>query len=475
MTGLGYMMVAGGMSTRMGRDKASLPWMDGTLLSSLAMRAVRSYSFTHLCVVINRPLAKTEWPGRVWPVTKSGGLLRGDAYIVPTTEGMMYRWQPPDSVRIISMLVVSDRFKECGPLAGVEAGLRAITAIADAGDTALPEYYLTVSVDMPFYEPDPIVLTKWQKTVLKPDTTNISNAANIANTSSASNTSNAANIANTSSASNTSNAANASNTSNAANASNITDISNVCDTPYSFMPRQEDGRLQPLAAIYHRRCGDIAKELLEKGERRMQSLVAAVPTVYVPISSDNRRYRNVNTPLAYKEALAYAINRSRTVPIVTVTANRSKTGKTRVATELIRRLTNRGIAVGLVKSDGHGFTMDYADTDTGKATAAVAISGPNGYALLHHTPSEDSLLTLAQSMQVDVALLESRRHGSFPKIVVLRQHHMEELPCEPQEVLAIVSDGPRPLPETECRYFSFDEGEALATWLLERDIFGRRQ
>lgn len=442
MTGLGCMMVAGGMSTRMGRDKASLPWMDGTLLSSLALRAVRSYSFTHLCVVINRPLVKTEWPGRVWPVIKSGGPLQGDAYIVPTTEGMMYRWQPPDSERIISMLVVRDRFKECGPLAGVEAGLGAITAIADAGEAALPDYYLTVSVDMPFYEPDPIVLTKWQKTVLKPDTTNTSNAAN------------------------------------ASNITDTSDTSNVCDTPYSFMPRQEDGRLQPLAAIYHRRCGDIAKELLEKGERRMQSLVAAVPTVYVPIANDNRRYRNVNTPLAYKEALAYAINRTRTVPIVTVTANRSKTGKTRVATELIRRLTNRGMAVGLVKSDGHGFTMDYADTDTGKATAAgaaaVAISGPNGYALLHHTPSEDSLLTLAQSMKVDVALLESRRHGSFPKIVVLRQHHMEELPCEPQEVLAIVSDGPRPLPETECRYFSFDEGDALATWLLEQDIFGRR-
>ena len=422
MAGLGCMMVAGGMSTRMGRDKASLPWMDGTLLSSLAMRAVRSYSFTHLCVVINRPLAKTEWPGRVWPVTKSGGLLRGDACIVPTTEGRMYRWQPPDSERILSMLVVSDRFKACGPLAGVEAGLGAITAIADAGEAALPDYYLTVSVDMPFYEPDPIVLAQWQTATLTP---------------------------------------------------------NASDTPHIVMPKQADGRLQPLAAIYHRQCGKIAGRLLEKGERRMQSLVAAVPTVYVPIANDNRRYRNVNTPLAYKEALAYAINRTRTVPIVTVTANRSKTGKTRVATEVIRQLTSQGMKVGLVKSDGHGFTMDYADTDTGKATAAgaaaVAISGPNGYALLQHTPSKDSLLTLAQGMKVDVALLESRHHGSFPKIAVLRQGHMEELPCEPQEILAIVSDGPRPLPETACRYFSFDEGDALATWLLERDIFGRRQ
>ena len=421
MTGLGCMMVAGGMSTRMGRDKASLPWMDGTLLSSLAMRAVRSYSFTHLCVVINRPLAKTEWPGRVWPVTKSGGLLRGDACIVPTTEGRMYRWQPPDSERIISMLVVSDRFKACGPLAGVEAGLGAITAIADAGEAALPDYYLTVSVDMPFYEPDPIILAQWQRATLAP---------------------------------------------------------NASDTSYIVMPKQADGRLQPLAAIYHRQCGKIAGRLLEKGERRMQSLVAAVPTVYVPIANDNRRYRNVNTPLAYKEALAYAINRTRTVPIVTVTANRSKTGKTRVATEVIRRLTSQGMKVGLVKSDGHGFTMDYADTDTGKATAAgaaaVAISGPNGYALLQHTPSKDSLLTLAQGMKADVVLLESRHHGSFPKIAVLRQGHMEELPCEPQEVLAIVSDGPRPLPETACRYFSFDEGDALATWLLEQDIFGRR-
>ena len=219
MTGLGCMMVAGGMSTRMGRDKASLPWMDGTLLFSLAMRAVRSYSFTHLCVVINRPLAKTEWPGKVWPVTKSGGLLRGDAFIVPTTEGRMYRWQPPDSERIISMLVVRDRFKACGPLAGVEAGLGAITAIADAGEAALPDYYLTVSVDMPFYEPDLIVIEQWKETILAPDTTNTSNVANIANTSSASNIS------------------------SAANASNITDTSNVCDTPYIVMPKQADGRL----------------------------------------------------------------------------------------------------------------------------------------------------------------------------------------------------------------------------------------
>lgn len=79
----------------------------------------------------------------------------------------------------------------------------------------------------------------------------------------------------------------------------------------AVVPVQDDGRWQPLCALYARaRCFPVADELLASGERRPRVLVAQVRTRFV--SFDELRslrgaahfFTNVNTPQDYEQAVA---------------------------------------------------------------------------------------------------------------------------------------------------------------------------
>lgn len=91
-------VLAGGLSTRMGRDKASLPWQGEDLLHA-ALRALAPVC-DRLIVVSNRPRA----------------------------------------IALAGVSVVADRFAGCGPLAGIHAGLTAATG----------DYSFVAACDMPY-------------------------------------------------------------------------------------------------------------------------------------------------------------------------------------------------------------------------------------------------------------------------------------------------------------------------------------
>jgi molybdopterin-guanine dinucleotide biosynthesis protein A len=95
-------VLAGGLSTRMGRDKASLPWGESDLLHSVL--AALAPVCRRLIVVSNRPRA----------------------------------------VRLAGVTVVADRYEGCGPLAGIHAGLLA----------AQEGYCFVAACDMPYLRGD---------------------------------------------------------------------------------------------------------------------------------------------------------------------------------------------------------------------------------------------------------------------------------------------------------------------------------
>ncbi|MCF0153750.1 MAG: molybdopterin-guanine dinucleotide biosynthesis protein MobB [Megasphaera sp.] len=108
---LGLIILAGGHSTRMGRDKAALPWHDTDLLTDLLLRS-QSYPFTERLLSINRPYESSDLPVK---------LAR--------------------TVRL-----VTDSYPDCGPLGGLEAALYSGTC----------DFYLVLSVDLPFYDFTPV-------------------------------------------------------------------------------------------------------------------------------------------------------------------------------------------------------------------------------------------------------------------------------------------------------------------------------
>lgn len=108
---LGLVLLAGGKSSRMGHDKAALPWHETDLLTNRLLCS-QQYHFAERLISINRPYPSSSLPKK---------LAR--------------------TVRIIP-----DNYTDCGPLGGMEAALH----------NGCCDFYLALSVDLPFYDFSPV-------------------------------------------------------------------------------------------------------------------------------------------------------------------------------------------------------------------------------------------------------------------------------------------------------------------------------
>ncbi len=133
------------------------------------------------------------------------------------------------------------------------------------------------------------------------------------------------------------------------------------------------------------------------------------------------------------------------VPIISIVASRSGTGKTTFLEKLIHELTERGYRVGTIKSDAHGFDMDVPGKDTWRFTQAgskaTAIIGPNKFALIQQTNEKKDLDEVAGMIQdVDLILVEGYKMAEKPRIEVIRQEISTQIVSPPQYLIAIVTD-----------------------------------
>ena len=351
---LGLVILAGGRSSRMGRDKAALPWRGATLLTDLLLRS-QGVAFDEIVVSANR---------------------------TPDLSSL-----PPDlAARII---VVADSFQGCGPLGGMEAAFRACTC----------SYCLVLSVDLPFYDFSPVKR-------LLPELSQTS----------------------------------------------LVDL---------FLPMSEN-RPQPLAAIYKREAAlEAVQAALAAGKRRVLSIADKLAVRSLDDAGALILYENINTPSAYKDALAIDANRSRAVPVVSLSAARSGEGKTSLATQVIAELTRRGYAVAYVKSTHHHRCREKKGSDTDRALQSGAVQallcGPDDVAA--GEGKEDALLRLAQQTAADVAIVESRSHGPFPVIYI---NGPEPPPIRLDNITAVIGRGSDP----SFRYIALEPIDCLCGYIL---------
>ena len=374
---LGIIVLAGGLSTRMGTDKTRLPWGSTTLLGEMLRKAVLT-ECGEILVSINRELEESE------------------AHIIEEARSFGRHIQ-----------LVPDTIAMKGPLSGLQSALSVGTR----------EAYIVVSADMPWFSFH--WLPSWEVHI-----------------------------------------------------DAFLQGELLAMVPYVGLQEYE-----PLAAIYKRSVLDTIQESLEGEDVSMHGVLDKIPYMEMDMIEEAELYSNVNTRLSYKLAKAKSANRERSVPIVTISASQSKSGKTAVATSLINRLSQRGIVVGMVKSDGHGFSMDQEGTDTWKASQAgakaVAIAGPNGYAMVVHGESmqrQQQLIRLANEMPVDLVLLESRSHGVAPIIEVVRANHNDIRLQQLEDIVAVVTDIDDTLDgNTICEQFRFSEEDMdrLSDWILK--------
>ena len=184
------------------------------------------------------------------------------------------------------------------------------------------------------------------------------------------------------------------------------------------------GRVQPLAGFYRRELSEIFKREVLSGRRKIMSAVKKIPHELAEVE-DSANFFNVNTVGELKLARGRAANLRREIPIITVTAPESGTGKTTFIERLTERLTLRGVKVGVIKSDAHGFNLDMSGKDSYRFQEAgarsVAVVSKTGWFLVNRTSKYAELDDLIQHMKgVDIILIETRTHGTFPAIALWR-------------------------------------------------------
>lgn len=351
---LGLVILAGGRSSRMGRDKAALPWRGATLLTDLIQRS-QGVAFDEIVVSANRPPDLSALPSELSSCVR----------------------------------VVADNYQGCGPLSGMEAAFRACTC----------SYCLVLSVDLPFYDFSPV------KQILP-------------------------------------------------------ELAQMPQVDL-FLPMSES-RPQPLAAIYRRGPAlEAVQAALNAGKRRVLSIADALTVRILNDAGAPILYKNVNTPAAYKAALAIDANRRRAVPVVSLSAARSGEGKTSLAVQVIAELTRRGYAVAYVKSTHHHRCREKRGSDTDRAMQAGAVQallcGPDDVAA--GECKEEALLRLAQQTAADVAIVESRSHGPFP---VLYIDGPEPPPMHPDHITAVIGRGSDP----SFRYIALEPIDCLCGYIL---------
>lgn len=323
MPALSLLILAGGKSSRMKKDKSQLPWQDSTTLTHMLTNSY-VYPFERTVISANRIIEPQELPDFIRKKTKQRE---------HTTEYIHLS----DKRRLS---VVSDLYTDCGPLGGMEAAMRLYPS----------DCWLILAVDLPFFDFSrvPALL--------------------------------------------------------AANASE-----------YDAVIPVVDGRENPLAALYKGRVYEKIRTALADGDYRVRKIYNK-KAAFIDETPYARQYLNMNTPIAYKEALACATNQSRPVPVVSITAETSGTGKTHLTTQVIKELSDQGYKVGYVKSTHHMPSGPKQSSDTDLATRAGAVCT----ALIPDGPEKKcSIEHAAFSMPVDLVLIESRRHGLFPKLLVL--------------------------------------------------------
>ncbi len=140
-----------------------------------------------------------------------------------------------------------------------------------------------------------------------------------------------------------------------------------------------------------------------------------------------------------------ATKQSTTPPIICIVGN-SGSGKTTFIEKLIPELKLRGLKIGTLKHDVHGFEMDKPGKDSwrhkqaGASTTIISSSQKIGIVMdVNHDHKPDELLHLFSN--IDIILAEGYKRTDRPKLEIFRAEITKEpLSKEDKSLLAIVSD-----------------------------------
>ncbi len=160
------------------------------------------------------------------------------------------------------------------------------------------------------------------------------------------------------------------------------------------------------------------------------------------------------------------------IPLVCV-VGRSDAGKTTFIEKLLPELSKRGLKVGTIKHDVHGFDIDRPGKDSWRhkqaGAQATIISSPTKLALVMDTNHDHHLDELQYYFNgMDLILTEGYKRETKPKIEIFRpEAHPEPLCRGDKNLIALVSDT---VIDLGVPRFNLDDAAGVASFLKEEFI-----
>jgi molybdopterin-guanine dinucleotide biosynthesis adapter protein len=131
--------------------------------------------------------------------------------------------------------------------------------------------------------------------------------------------------------------------------------------------------------------------------------------------------------------------------IINVVGSQSNVGKTTIIEGLIKEFKSRGLTIGTIKHDIHGFDMDQKGKDTYRHSEAgsdtVIISSKNKMAVIKKVKEEISLEELIElAKDRDIIIVEGYKNSNLRKIEVYRNELCNEIITKEENLIAVASD-----------------------------------
>lgn len=166
-------------------------------------------------------------------------------------------------------------------------------------------------------------------------------------------------------------------------------------------------KIQTLSAFYHKDLQNFFMSELENNHRKILTSIKKIPHKFFEVSNE-KIFFNVNTLADLKLARGRAKNLSRKIPIISITAPCSNTGKTFFIEKILQNLN---LKIGVVKSTHHKISEENFTKDSFRFRQAGAKKIYVG---------EKFFDSVKNFSDVDLILTESRTKKFFPAILIYR-------------------------------------------------------
>lgn len=252
---------------------------------------------------------------------------------------------------------------------------------------------------------------------------------------------------------------------------------------------QSRGRRHHVIGLWRLEAAGEITAALERGERRVETMVDRLGAVAVPFGDIHAGgeavdpFFNVNTPedLSFADGILRrfgAPRRDGTAPFVVGVAGWKNSGKTTLVERLVAELGRRGYRVSTVKHSHHEVTFEAEGTDSSRHRNAgaheVLLVSPRRWGLIRsgrdiawHDEPEPALPALvARLAPVDIVIVEGMKTAPIAKIEVRRTGQGEGAPLAANDPLVIAVAADHSVGDAGVPSFSLDDVVGLADALL---------